>query len=149
MTPTGLARLQLDEGEVLQVYDDSTGRAVGKLASGGFPTIGYGRNLATNGITTAEALYLLNNSVVQIEIALNSTFPWLAGCFNTIPTDVITMIQYNTGNVGNFVLMLAAAKASNWKTMAAELMDSAAARQLPTRYQRMHDAILAGNWKTT
>jgi len=146
MTPLGLARLQLDEGDALLVYDDKSGRPVGQLPSGGWPTIGYGRNLATNGITADEAVYLLNNSLLRIENQLNATFPWLTGRFNTVPTDVITMVHYNTGNVGNFVLMLAAAKKSDWKTMAFELMDSSAARQLPSRYQRMHDALIFENW---
>jgi hypothetical protein len=148
MTPLGLARLQLDEGDRLFVYDDKTGLSIGQLPSGGWPTIGYGRNLATNGITADEAVYLLQNSVVAVEKLLSGTYPWLVGRFNTIPTDVITMVHYNTGNVGNFVRMLAAAKASDWPTMAAELMDSLAARELPARYQRMHDALLSGTWKT-
>lgn len=148
MTPLGFARLQLDEGEKLTVYDDKTGKPLGQLPSGGWPTIGYGRNLATNGLTADESAYLLSNSVVQIETTLSINYSWLYGRFNTVPTDVITMVQYNTGKIAAFVKMMAAAQASNWTTMAAELMDSLAARQLPARYQRMHDALISESWNT-
>lgn len=146
MTPLGLARLQLDEGERLFLYDDATGAPVGRLPSGGWPTIGYGRNLATDPLTTTESLYLFQSSVVAIEAALNRAYPWLTGRWNTVPTDVLTMVEYNTGKLSEFVKMLAAAEASNWNGMAIELCASAAARQLPDRYMRMRAAILADSW---
>jgi lysozyme len=147
VTPLGLARLQLDEGERLALYDDKTGLSVGTLPSGGWPTIGYGRNLVTDPLTSTEALYLFSSSVTAIEAALNRDYPWLAGRFNTIPVDVLTMVQYNTGKLAQFVRMLAACQASNWPTMALELMDSAAARELPARYMRMRTALLDGAWE--
>jgi hypothetical protein len=146
VTPLGLARLQLDEGEVLYLYDDKTGARVLTLPSGGWPTIGYGRNLATDPLTSTEALYLFTSSITAIELAMNQAYPWLTGRWNTVPTDVLTMVQYNTGKLAQFVRMLAAAEKSDWATMAIELVASAAARQLPERYMRMRAAILADSW---
>lgn len=144
MTPSGITRLQLDEGYVLYLYDDSTGLPVGQLPSGGWPTIGYGRNLATDPLVPVEAAFLFNSSLATIEAYMKVTYPWLT--FGNIPADVLTMVEYNTGKLAEFVKMLAAARRNDLPAMAAELMNSAAARGLPARYGRMRTALLVGSW---
>ena len=65
------------EGLVLAVYDDATGRTVGKGDTLlGWPTIGYGRNLTGRGITKPEADYLLHNDMAAVEAELDALIPW-------------------------------------------------------------------------
>ncbi len=72
-----LAMLEQDEGLRLQAYDDATGAP---LKPGdtlrGHPTIGIGRALDVNGITTEEARYLLENEVGKAEAELDRDIPW-------------------------------------------------------------------------
>jgi len=70
MTYREIAGAMIAEGEslILVVYDDATGRP---LKQGdtlkGHPTIGYGRNLAGNGISEAEAHALLMSDLEDAE----------------------------------------------------------------------------------
>lgn len=145
MTPQGKARLVLDEGTQLKVYDDETGFPVVKLPSGGNPTIGIGRNLSGRGITYTEALYLFSNDIATIEAKLNATYNWLA----SIPPvwfDVLVMIEFNTGNIASWPNLLAAMRNGDTNKAHTELMNSSAARQLPSRYARMGNALLYRVW---
>lgn len=145
MTPAGALRLKSDEALRLYVYDDKSSKTIEAGPAGGVPTIGYGRNLRDRGITPAEADYLFDNDITTIETLLNGKFPWM----NTIPPvwqDVMVMVEYNTGNVGAFVKMLAYMKALNTIGAATEIMDSAAARELVSRYTRMQNAIRTQSW---
>lgn len=145
MTPAGVAQLKEDEGLRLLVYDDATGSYIRKGPGGGYPTIGYGRNLIGQGITTAEAALLLQNDLAGIRGYLVEKLPW----FSEIPPiwqDVVIMLEYNTGEALTFTHMLAAMKAGNAELAVAQLMESAAARELPARYNRMRNAILADHW---
>ena len=67
-----------DEGERLFVYDDATGRPVGKGSTLiGNPTIGVGRCLSTRGITRAESRALLGNDEAAAWSELSALLPWL------------------------------------------------------------------------
>ena len=145
MTPEGMTRLKLDEGFREKVYDDANGKTIMHGSGNGNPTIGYGRNLVGRGITEAEAEMLLTNDLLQSWRALCLTYPWM----NTMPPvwqDVVEMVDYNTGNVRGFPRMLAYLQVGNGKMASAELLNSKAALQLPARYQRMSNALLAQSW---
>jgi lysozyme len=145
MTPDGLARLQQDEGLRCQPYDDRSGVAIKLGPQGGKVTIGYGRNLTDRPLTGAEASWLLQNDLAEMWSDLTNQTAWLA----TLPgvwQDVVLMVQYNTGEALAFHQMLSAMQNGDAQTAAAELMNSRAARELPARYGRMRDAILAGTW---
>lgn len=83
MTPDVVAGLRSellgDEGNVLHVYDDKTGKPIakGSIVQGN-PTIGIGRNLTARGISEAESESLLMNDLTQIESDLSPLLPWLA-----------------------------------------------------------------------
>jgi GH24 family phage-related lysozyme (muramidase) len=92
--------LRGDEGEVLHVYDDATGRPVGAgMMLKGNPTIGVGRNLAARGLTQEESEYLLTNDIDQCESDLSSHLPWITNLTPGRQT-VIYSLYFNTG-LGN------------------------------------------------
>lgn len=73
-----IAELVQDEGIRLTCYDDATGKPLTPgTALAGHPTIGIGRALDVNGISQAEAYYLLGNDIDRTETELLRRLPWL------------------------------------------------------------------------
>jgi lysozyme len=104
MNPTTEAQLRAelrgDEGEVLRVYDDATGKPIGPgTLVRGNPTAGVGRNLSGRGLTQAEAEYLLSNDIVACETELAPTLPWITTLTPGRQT-VIYSLYFNVG-LGN------------------------------------------------
>ncbi len=104
MNPTTAAQLRQelrgDEGEVLRVYDDKTGRPIGPGSSVvGNPSIGVGRNLSGRGLTQAEAEQLLSNDIAACESELAPSMPWITDLSPARQT-VIYSLYFNTG-LGN------------------------------------------------
>lgn len=65
--PTNIiAQLQRDEGLRLLPYRDKAGKL----------TIGYGRNLDAEGISRAEADYMLQSDVINFGTTLKKVLPW-------------------------------------------------------------------------
>lgn len=94
------AELRGDEGEVLKVYDDKTGRPVGAGSTlQGNPTIGVGRNLAARGLTLTESEYLLANDLAACEGELSGPLPWITK-LSTGRQTVIYSLYFNVG-LGN------------------------------------------------
>lgn len=145
MTAKGYQQLKSDEGFRNFVYDDKDGKSFAKGPSGGTPTIGYGRNLAVNGISLDEADYLLQNDVSRITTRLPNAYSWVFA-IDPVWFDVMIMICYNAGNVALFPKFLAALSKGDAKTAHDELLNSNAAKELPFRYGRMAAAILASSW---
>lgn len=104
MNPITAAQLRQelrgDEGEVLHVYDDKTGRPIGPgTAVIGNPSIGVGRNLTGRGLTQAEAELLLSNDIAACEAELAPGLPWITSLSPARQT-VIYSLYFNTG-LGN------------------------------------------------
>jgi len=94
------AELRGDEGEVLRVYDDATGKPIGPgTVVRGNPTIGVGRNLSGRGITQAEAQQLLANDLAECEADLAPSLPWITTLSPARQT-VIYSLYFNVG-LGN------------------------------------------------
>jgi lysozyme len=92
--------LRGDEGEVLRVYDDKTGRPIGPgTAVVGNPSIGVGRNLTGRGLSQAEAELLLTNDIAACEAELAPGLPWITSLSPARQT-VIYSLYFNTG-LGN------------------------------------------------
>jgi hypothetical protein len=73
------AELMGDEGKVLRVYDDATGKPIVRGSTVvGNPSIGIGRNLAGRGISDSEAEVLFSNDCAQGEADLAPLLPWLS-----------------------------------------------------------------------
>lgn len=104
MNPTTAAQLRAelrgDEGEVLRVYDDATGKPIGPgTVVRGNPSVGVGRNLSGRGITQAEAEFLLSNDLTACETELASPLPWVTQLTPGRQT-VIYSLYFNVG-LGN------------------------------------------------
>lgn len=150
LSTDGRNQLISDEGKKPFLYDDKTGERVSTLVSGGNPTIGIGRNLGARALRDDEIMYLFNNDVTVMWADIARLLPWLGDAKQQISqtaVDVVIMVEFNTGDVFAFRNMLAAIQRKDYKAASVALLDSAAARQLPERYNRMAAALIAGTWK--
>ena len=132
-------------GPRLAVYDDKSGHTIEHGPAGGNPTIGYGRNLAGRGLLPGEAEMMLDNDLALNLRKIQDSLPWIA----TIPPvwcDVIEMIQYNTGDVLGWPHMLSAMQSGDADGAIAEIASSHADGELPARYGRLMQAIVARSW---
>lgn len=159
MTPAGMAQLRLDEGWRLQVYDDATGLPIrpGTFVKG-HPTIGIGRALDVNGITSLEAQNLFFDDVGTIVGAL-SQYGWFQN-LDPVRRDVIINMAFNMGIAGALAFtnmiaaiqrgeldrMVASLETQDWDTAADALLSSTAARDDAPRYQRLAAAMRSGSW---
>lgn len=137
MTPDRQALVNLlirHEGLRLTVYTDSVG----------VPTIGVGRNLRDAGISSDEAMVLLNHDLDAVIQDLSS-FDWFVG-LNPIRQQAVVDLRFNLGATGfrefrNFIHDMAI---GNFPGAAQELLSSRAATDAPTRYHELADMIRTG-----
>ena len=127
-----VAREQVSEGFRSTAYIDPTGHQ----------TIGYGFNISA-GITRTAALALLQ---AQTQDVANSLVNTLMG-LDEVRASVLIELGFNLGVGGllGFHQMLAAVAARDWTTACDQLLDSQAARQLPTRYNALAQMLLTGS----
>lgn len=141
-----LTLLQEDEGLRLQVYDDATGNSLkpGDTIKG-HPTIGIGRALDVNGITTEEARYLLENDVGRAEAELDRNIPWWREMSEN-RRHVLVSLVFNMGwpKLSGFVKFLAALKRNDWAGAAAEMKDSRWYSQVKGRGERLAKMMEVG-----
>lgn len=94
------AELHGDEGVVLKVYDDATGKPIGPgSVVRGNPSIGVGRNLCGRGITMAESESMLSDDLAACETELSTPLPWVTSLTPGRQT-VIYSLYFNVG-LGN------------------------------------------------
>jgi lysozyme len=122
-------------------YLDCCGRSwrLCQCAQKGNLTIGWGRNLDANGISFAEGEAFLENDV---DNAIKDLVAARVRGFEDLdPVRQATLVEccFNLGIARflEFRKMLAAVAAQDFGAAARELLDSAAARQLPIRYGRL------------
>lgn len=128
-----IPRLKVDEGFRAAKYVDTAGRL----------TIGYGFNVDA-GISQFAAAALLQAQAQERASAL-AGFWWAQG-LDDVRMSVVIEVAFNDGLNGllHFPKMLAAIGAKDWATAKAELLDSDAARELPTRYAALAQIMLSG-----
>ena len=136
-------RTMADEGRVLVVYDDATGKPItpGTLVQGN-PTIGYGRLLcAPGGISDAEAVFLFGTDWAKAE-ADAKTLPGYS-TVNAVRQGVLTEMVFQLGinGVRAFRKMLDAIARNDFDGAADEMLNSQWARQTPARAQRLADLM--------
>lgn len=121
--------LKQAEGTKLKPYVDT----VGKL------TIGTGRNLADNGISLAEADYLLTNDILAAWSQVTATWPWVLTLSDVRQRVLCEMVfQLGVGGVGAFKNALNAMVRGDFEMAADEMLDSRWAKdQTPSRAQRL------------
>lgn len=143
---TMVAELTRDEGEVLKVYDDKTGNLLHTgMTIGGNPTIGIGRNLAGQGISAAEASYLLTNDIQTATAALDANLPWWEN-LDPVRQRVLVNMCFNLGIAGllGFPYFLAAMQADDWQEAANQMEQSAWWNEVGPRAVRLQYMVLNG-----
>jgi lysozyme len=132
-----------DEGCVLVVYDDATGKPIksGTFVRGN-PTVGYGRLLsAPGGISSAEAVFLFGTDWAKAE-ADAKTLPGYSRV-NAVRQGVLTEMVFQMGinGVRAFRKMLDAIARQDFDGAADEMENSQWAKQTPERAQRLADLM--------
>lgn len=119
----------------LKPYRDS----VGKL------TIGVGRNLDDVGISSEEAMFLLDTDIERTKESLDRSVPWW-GQMNDARQIVLANMCFNLGigRLLGFKKFLAAAKAGDYGTAAAEMLDSKWATQVGKRATELAEIMRMG-----
>lgn len=103
------------------------------LCTAGRTTIGYGRNLQDNGISILEADFMLDNDIEECQRCLLK-YSW----YNIQPYDTKCALVDMCFNLGIprlllFKRMISALEKKDYKTAAAEALDSKWAKQVPNR----------------
>jgi lysozyme len=137
--------LSLHEGVRLKAYDDATGKTVlpGDTVKGNV-TIGIGRNLIGNGISTREMKALLKNDIARARKRAER-YKWFSG-MNQPRQAVIVSLIFNMGNIDSFVRMRRAIVFKDWETSAVELLDSKYSRDVGDRCLILSDMLRSGKW---
>lgn len=140
------ARIEVDEGERLTVYDDATGLPIGPGSHvRGKPTIGYGTLIcAPGGITHDEALALLGNRIARARAGA-ATLPAYAK-LDQVRQDVLVEMVFQIGLYGvkGFHNTLAAMERGDYAAAAAGMRASQWAKQTPSRAERLAKIMETG-----
>ena len=142
-------QLLRDEGVRLLVYDDATGIPIKPGTHVvGHPTIGIGRALDVHGISMAEALYLNNDDIKDVQNGLLDSLPWLAS-LDAVRFSALENMAFNLGVNGllQFTETLAALKMGNYDMAAHLMLQSEWAKQVGNRAQRLSKQIATGLWQ--
>lgn len=109
-------------------------------------TVGIGRNLEAEGIYLPEAQGLLAADCDRIVRRLSVLPFW--STLSEVRQAVIISVALNCGIDGllNFHQMLAATGVAQFGLAGAQLMQSAAARELPSRYKELASMLTTGQW---
>jgi lysozyme len=108
-------------------------------------TIGVGRNLDDVGITANEADYLLENDIGRAMADLDRALPWWRGLSDSRQRALVNMC-FNLGltRLLGFKGMLSALESGDGAEAAREALDSAWARQVGGRAQRIAKMLVEG-----
>lgn len=133
-----IAQIKRDETLSLSPYKDS----VGKL------TIGYGRNLTDEGISTDEAEFMLNNDIRAHAEALSKALPW-TNKLDPIRQAALINMCFNMGIGGlmGFKRALTMLEAGNYAGAGAAFLESKWAKQVGDRANRLALQIVKGEWQ--
>ncbi len=123
-------RLRLEEGIRSFAYRDT----VGKI------TIGIGRNLTDNGISTAEIEVLFQNDIERVIRELDSIFPD-AKTFSEMQQIALLDMLFQLGKTRflRFEKMIACIRIDLWEGAKREALDSKWAREFPIRAKSVTD----------
>lgn len=140
------AELTCDEGLRLFVYDDATGMPIkpGTLVRG-HPTIGVGRALDVEGLTAAEASFLLSDDETTVNAALEQSLSWFS-VLDPVRQRVLAEMAFNMGVAGllGFHDTLAAVQTGEWQAAHDGMLASHWAQQVGARAQRLAEMMLTG-----
>ena len=138
-----------DECVKLFVYDDANDNpVVPGYTLVGHPTIGIGRALDVHGISMAEALYLNNDDIKDVQNGLLDSLPWLAN-LDVVRFAALENMAFNLGVNGllEFTETLAAIKQGDYDLAAEDMLQSEWAQQVGDRAKRLAEQIKTGVWQ--
>lgn len=141
--------LTFEEGERLHVYDDFNGKPIGPGSHVfGHPTIGVGRSLDIEGITTGESDYLLRNNVSIWYDRLNR-FDWFQPLDEVRQAAIVDM-AHDVGfqGVQEFTTMIAALGKQDWKGAHDAVIASKWHGEVSARADRVANMLADGKWPT-
>jgi len=117
-------QLEIMEGYRQYIYKDIKGH----------DSIGIGRNLDANGISRAEALYLLNNDINNADEELSKNISFYNDLDDVRKIVLINMcFNMGIGDLMQFKVMLTALGEGNYAQAADEMMKSEWSNQVLTR----------------
>jgi lysozyme len=130
------ADLVADEGFRAKAYRDT----VGKL------TIGIGRNLDDNGISRAEADFLLANDIETAANGLALLYPWVSN-LDSVRRRVLVNMAFNMGlgTLAQFVATLHSVQIGDYAKAADQMLASKWASQVGARAQRLAVLMRTGS----
>lgn len=141
-----IAALKIDEGFRPLVYDDFDGKPITKgSVVKGYPTIGYGWNLASDAISEQEASDRLVARAIQAQRDAAALVPnWLL--LDDVRQNVVANMAYNLGRAGlaAFKKFLAAVNDKRFDDAADEMVDSAWFQQVGIRGARLRREMMTG-----
>jgi lysozyme len=114
--------------------------------SEGKNTIGVGRNIDANGISTEEALYLLKNDIKGCEENLRK-YSWFEN-LTDVRQEVLLNLCFNIGYAGfkTFRKMIWALENGDYLTASEEMKDSKWYRQVGIRAEQLVDAMASNSF---
>jgi lysozyme len=132
---TLIDELVRDEGMRTKPYHCTAGKL----------TIGVGRNIEEVGITEEEARYLLENDLGRVRDELDQALPWWRTLSDRRQRALANMcFNLGVGRLLKFRKCLAALEAGDYAEAAAQALNSAWARQVGARSQRIATMIREG-----
>lgn len=125
-------QLELHEGLRLNPYYCTAGKL----------TIGIGRNLESNGISKAEAYFMLENDVINVMAELDDQIPWWRD-LSEVRKRVLVDMAFNMGTFGliKFKKTLEAIHKGDYASAAEEMLDSKWAKQVGQRAITLSNAM--------
>lgn len=108
-------------------------------------TIGIGRNLEENGISRAEAFYLLENDLKRCETECAQSFPWFE-LLNPVRQGVVVEMVFNLGlkRFLDFKRFMKALTIKDYSCAAQEMLNSRWALQVGKRAERLAQIMKTG-----
>ena len=120
------------------------------VCSGGYETIGVGRNISETGLglDDKEIAYLLSNDILRIRKELEDEYPWFAR-LDTVRQDALIDISFNLGQtvLRKFKNALHAMSKKQYKQAADEFMDSRWSKQVGNRAVEVTNMIKYGEYQ--
>tara|TARA_B100000780_G_scaffold265481_1_gene220932 strand:- start:590 stop:1030 length:441 start_codon:yes stop_codon:yes gene_type:complete len=120
------------------------------VCSGGYETIGVGRNISETGLglDNKEIEYLLSNDILRIRKELEDEYPWFAR-LDTVRQDALIDISFNLGQtvLRKFKNALHAMSKKQYEQAADEFMDSRWSKQVGNRAVEVTNMIKYGEYQ--
>ena len=152
MIKDSYSQLKRDEGEVLYVYDDATGKPIVKgSVVKGYPTVGIGILLDKDkggGLRPEESEFVFRNRLKLLDAELTGRLPWISK-LDPARKGVLINMAFQMGVTGllGFKNTLALIQSGKYQEAARAMLQSKWATQTPARAQRLSNQMATGQWQ--